>query len=179
MPSRAYTEAESQLLLQIRSKLRASAYFSGVEDWARLFKKVDKDANGVVDAGELWKAISIASGGARDFKVPEQVNISKYLKISQDFSRYLEISQEVYQLFKLLDVDGNGGITYDEMATFLEGRTNTRVSESAHAAQVDEKKKARELGLQQGRCVSRAASRRKCESDTAAPRSQSSSIEGS
>eukprot|EP01051_Picozoa_sp_SAG22_P026765 SAG22_NODE_8614_length_641_cov_1.241697_1_plen_103_part_10 len=61
---REYTEEEAGLLLQIRAKLRASAYFSGTEDWARLFKKVDKDKNGVVDAGELWKAVSIASGGS-------------------------------------------------------------------------------------------------------------------
>lgn len=137
-----WTEEEANLLLQIRAKLRASAYFSGAEDWARLFKKVDKDSNGIVDAGELWKALSIASGGSRDFKVPEVCHPTAPAAVPSTAPRltgctHLTLTSlhasataqsEVRQLFALLDEDGNGGISYLEMEEFLDGRTNTRLA---------------------------------------------------
>jgi Ca2+-binding EF-hand superfamily protein len=116
-PNVSRVQRDAQLfedqLQAIRAKLRASSYFSGVEDWERLFERADKDGNGVIDEEELVKICAASiKGAARDFSVTDR---------------------DVRALFRHLDKDGDGGIQYEEFESFLEGRTNFRITEEEQA----------------------------------------------
>ena len=116
-PTRSHLAKHVELfedqLQAIRAKLRASSFFSGGEDWERLFKRADKDGNGVIDEEELVKICSATvKGAAKGFSVNER---------------------DVRALFHFLDSDCDGGIQYEEFEKFLEGRTNFRISEQEQA----------------------------------------------
>lgn len=127
LPNAAQIQRQSDIVEEqlhtIRSKIRASSYFNGVEDWERLFKRADTDGNGNVDHEELLKLIAgTVKGSAKGFEVAER---------------------DVRALFRFLDVDGDGTISFPEFQRFLEGRINFRISEAEQATLMAELRQAR------------------------------------
>ena len=127
LPNAAQLQRQNDIVEEqlhaIRSKIRASSYFSGTEDWERLFARADVDGNGNVDPEELLQLIAATvKGSAKGFAVAER---------------------DVRMLFRHLDLDGDGTISFAEFQKFLEGRINFRVSEVEHSKLMAEMRKTR------------------------------------
>ena len=127
LPNAAQIQRQNEIvdeqLHAIRSKIRASSYFNGVEDWERLFQRADTDGNGNVDHEELLKLIAgTVKGSAKGFEVSER---------------------DVRALFRHLDIDGDGTISFTEFQRFLEGRINFRISEEQQTKLMAEMRQAR------------------------------------
>jgi hypothetical protein len=99
----SWTDSKQQGQLRaVRSRLRANSTFNGVEDWQELFRLADQDGNGVIDEDEFVQVCHMTSkGAARAFAVPDA---------------------QLRALFKHLDMDGDGGIQYEEFELFLRGK---------------------------------------------------------
>lgn len=138
------SEMVEEKLQAIRSKLRASSFFNGMEDWERVFKRADKDGNGDLDPQELIKLIAgTIKGGVKDFEVDER---------------------DMRQLFRFLDVDGDGTISFAEFAKFLEGRINFRVTQAEQdqiMADMRKQRLARRSHFQKSKELEKIEARRK------------------
>jgi len=83
---------------QVRARLKAASYDVGGCNWEKLFAEYDKDESGELDADEVREAIR------RSLKLPPS-----------------ELSDtEVGALCTLFDEDGSGGVSIQELVSFVE-----------------------------------------------------------